>query len=174
MRIATLAGLAAIAAVSATIAHARADGVAPATPSKVIAATVSRAIDGDTIVAYDNDVKITVRVLGIDTPEIKHGAQAVQCYGPEAARFAQRYTVGQRVRLRTEPSSGDVTDRYGRTLAYVYLVSRHRDLGAVELERGYARVYAFHGRRFAKRTHYETLEKNARAAHRGRWGSCTR
>jgi micrococcal nuclease len=59
-----------------------------------------------------------VRLLGIDTAEIKKPGYSVGCGGPEATQFAQDTLVGQRVSIITD-SSQDIHDRYGRTLAYV-------------------------------------------------------
>jgi endonuclease YncB( thermonuclease family) len=135
-------------------------------------AIVTRDTDGDTIhVQLRGGAKETVRVLGVDTPETHKPNTPVQCYGPEASAFTKAYAVGV-VTLTTEPSTGDVRDRYGRMLAYVYVLAHRRDLGTILIQRGYARVYAFRGRHFSKRARYERLEAQAKAREVGRWGAC--
>jgi endonuclease YncB( thermonuclease family) len=81
-------------------------------------ANVTRVIDGDTIeVALDNEI-ITVRLIGIDTPETVHPTEPVECYGPAASRFTTGALQGRPVRLEFDVER---IDRYGRTLAYVWL-----------------------------------------------------
>jgi endonuclease YncB( thermonuclease family) len=133
--------------------------------------TVIKHADGDTIYVDVNDKIVKVRLLGVDTPETHDPRKPVQCYGPEASAFTASYANGL-VSIVTEPTTGDVTDRYGRTLAYVYVYSHRRDLGATLLRRGFARVYAFGNRHFVKRPAYEKLQAAAQTKHVGRWGHC--
>ena len=79
---------------------------------------VLRVIDGDTVeVAYRGSA-VSVRVIGIDTPETVHPSEPVECGGPQASAMATRLLTGKQVRLVFDPSQGR-TDYYGRTLAYV-------------------------------------------------------
>lgn len=135
-------------------------------PPASFTGTVTHVNDGDTIKVD----KTTVRLLGVDTPETKDPRKPVQCYGPEASAFTHGYAEGQTATVRTESSTGDTTDRYGRTLGYVTI--HRRDLGATLLRKGYATVYQFGGRRFRKLDRYERLEEQARAGLLGRWGAC--
>ena len=48
---------------------------------------VVQVLDGDTIVVARGDVRDTIRLLGIDTPETHHPTKPVQCYGPEASDY---------------------------------------------------------------------------------------
>ena len=66
----------------------------------------------------DGGQVITVRLIGVDTPETKHPTKLVQCFGPEAsAKTAELLPPGARVELETDVQ---LVDRYGRTLAYVW------------------------------------------------------
>ena len=76
---------------------------------------VSRVIDGDTFRTRAGE---KVRLLGINTPEIAHNAQAAQPYGMDARRRLQQLISGKTVRLQLDR---DKKDNYGRTLAQVYL-----------------------------------------------------
>jgi micrococcal nuclease len=147
--------------------------VRAAQQSSSIRGTVIRAADGDTLkVKQDyNSVVVTVRLLGVDTPETHDPRKPVQCYGPEAANFTAAYSKG-RVLITTEPKTGDVFDRYGRVLGYAYSYAHKRDIGATLLRRGFARVYAFGNRKFLKRPYYEKLQAVAQAHKIGRWGHC--
>ncbi len=81
--------------------------------------TVTRVIDGDTLEVARAGVETTVRLLNVDAPETKHPTKAVGCLGPEAAAFLTRLLPpGTHVELEYD---GEQLDRYGRTLAGVWL-----------------------------------------------------
>ncbi len=94
---------------------------------------VKRVVDGDTLELEDGR---KVRLIGVDTPEL-HVSQklyrdsarsgqdiaAIRELGLRASAFTKKYLDKRRVELEYE-SSNRVTnhqDRYGRTLAYVYV-----------------------------------------------------
>ncbi len=70
--------------------------------------------DGDTIILQDGR---HVRYIGIDTPEIDHKNHRAAPMGIEARSVNRRLVDGWRLRLVYDREK---TDRYGRTLAYVY------------------------------------------------------
>jgi len=141
----------------------------PAQPRAPVAARIVRAVDGDTIVARTGGQSVTVRLLGIDTPETRHGP--VECGGPAASRQLARIAPpGSRVQLVTDARSGDTRDRYGRLLAYVD--SRRGDLGERQLRAGLAYVYRYRERRFSRLDHYGRAENDARAYRRATWSAC--
>lgn len=126
--------------------------------------TVTRVIDGDTVVIG----KEHVRLLGINAPEIAHpGLKIVaQCFGAEATMelgvLVGFGSVPGPKRLRVERHG---RDKYGRTLAYLW--DGDVNLSAVMLEVGAARVYApRHPKTF------EALEAKARAEKLGLWENC--
>jgi micrococcal nuclease len=88
------------------------DTPAPA-PAQML--TVQRVIDRDTMKLSTGE---TVRLIGVDTPETKDPRKPVQYFGKEATAFTQRLVEGKRVRLESDQQR---VDKYGRTLAYVYL-----------------------------------------------------
>lgn len=82
------------------------------------AATVSRIVDGDTLVANIDGHEETIRLLNIDTPETKHPSKNKQCLGDEATNWlAERLPPGTTIDLAFDEEK---TDRYGRLLAAVY------------------------------------------------------
>lgn len=82
------------------------------------AATVSRIVDGDTLVANIDGREETIRLLNIDTPETKHPSKNKQCLGEEATDWlADRLPPGTAIDLAFDEEK---TDRYGRLLAAVY------------------------------------------------------
>lgn len=81
--------------------------------------TVHRVVDGDTIVVAQGEELTTVRLLNVDTPETKDPDEPVQCLGPEATAFlTERLPAGTEVKLEFDKER---TDRYGRTLAGVFV-----------------------------------------------------
>jgi endonuclease YncB( thermonuclease family) len=138
-------------------------------PPTAAAGRVVRVVDGDTIVVRTHGRSRTVRLLGVDTPETHRGP--VECGGPAASRqLARIVPAGSRVRLVTDPESGDTRDRYGRLLAYVD--SGRGDLGERQLRAGLARVYRYSGRRFSRLDRYRRAEEDARAHRRATWSTC--
>lgn len=75
---------------------------------------VHKAVDGDTLRLEDGR---SVRLVGIDAPEIDHENRNHEHMALEAWRFVSKLTNGKRVRLEMDQSSHD---SYGRTLAYVF------------------------------------------------------
>lgn len=94
---------------------------------------VARVSDGDTLKLTDGR---SVRVLGINAPEIAQGQKAGQPFGLESRAAAQAFIdAGKgKVRLGFER---ETHDRYGRLLAHVY-DSRGRSLAAAQLRNGMA------------------------------------
>ena len=138
-------------------------------PPAPTAARIVRVVDGDTIVVRTGGREVTVRLLGIDTPET-HGGPT-ECGGRAASRHLARLAAAaERVRLITDPDSGDTRDRYGRLLAYAD--SARGDLGERQLRAGLAYVYRDRSRRFSRLNRYEHAEGDARAHKRATWSTC--
>jgi micrococcal nuclease len=122
---------------------------------------VVRASDGDTIVLEGGE---RVRLIGVDTPEIHHPNARVRDFAAAAARFTRDRTVGRAVRLEFEP--GPREDRYGRTLAYVFLPDGEF-LNLAIVREGYG--FAYTRFPFAYRAEFKRAETEARRARRGLW-----
>jgi micrococcal nuclease len=74
---------------------------------------VHRIIDGDTIECVQGEVRVSVRLLGIDAPEMRQGA-----FGRTARDYlASILAVPSLALLELDVRE---TDRYGRLLAYVW------------------------------------------------------
>lgn len=82
-----------------------------AAPSAGEQATVTYVVDGDTIKAMLGGQEVTIRYIGVDTPE-----RTDPCYA-EATAANQTLVGGQTVMLTKDVSE---TDQYGRLLRYVY------------------------------------------------------
>lgn len=91
--------------------------------------TVTRVVDGDTIVLDDGE---KVRLIGVDCFPVRdgseldrlakkfgeHNREAIKAFGKLSTEFTQKLCEGKRVRLEY---GKDRRDRFERLLAYVYL-----------------------------------------------------
>lgn len=135
---------------------------------------VERVVDGDTLKLSGGQ---KVRLLGIDTPELhesdkllrdaarsKKDIAAIKGLGRKAADFTKSLVEGKRVRLEYDVKK---RDRYGRTLAYVYLEDG-TFVNAKIIEEGYAQVMTIPPNvKFAD--YFLKLERDAREKGKGLW-----
>lgn len=127
---------------------------------------VTRVVDGDTFWVDDGtDKGLKIRLIGVDAPETrKTGRKEVGYYGAEAKTYLTNLLDDNEVWLEYDV---DKTDRYGRTLAYVYL----RDgtfVNAELVKRGYAMVMTVPPNvMFAEK--FVQLQRQARKKERGLW-----
>jgi len=98
--------------------------------------TVGRILDGDTFKTVDGE---SIRLLGLNTPEIQHRDSAAQPLGDEATLALRRLIDGKVVKLRFDKEKKDI---YGRTLAQIYDRRGHWVNGLM-VEQGWAHVYTF-------------------------------
>lgn len=134
---------------------------------------VTRVVDGDTIHVDIGGEDVTVRLIAIDTPETVKPGSPVDCFGPQASRFAQHRLAGRRVTLELDQAQPR-QDRYGRLLAYVWVEGPGGlslfNLEAVEA--GYAEELQYGPRPGAWQAELRAAEERAMAEARGRWGTC--
>ena len=169
---------AAIALIIATLtaATACANPTAAATPPHRPAAdqldgpwNVVAVTDGDTIRvarAGTPGATISVRLLGIDSPETVDPRKPVGCYGPQASANLKQKLAARTVDLEHGPEN---TDRYGRTLAYVWLGDELVNLTLVT--GGWAREFTY-AQPAQHAAAIRAAQADARAAGRGLWGAC--
>lgn len=133
--------------------------------------TVLRVRDGDTIrVRIDKSgVEEEVRILGIDTPEVRENAE---CGGDVATTSMLALApVGSKVVLTSDASQGD-RDRYDRLLRYVGRSGD--DVGLEQVRSGMAGIYVFEDDPFDRVDAYRKAERRARMSDTGLWAACWR
>lgn len=84
-----------------------------------------RAVDGDTIEIDAGGERTRVRYLLIDTPELHHPSRPVEELGEEALQLNRKLLAGGISRMEYDRER---TDRYGRSLAYVFAVRKGREV----------------------------------------------
>lgn len=124
---------------------------------------VERVVDGDTIVVAGGE---RVRYIGMDTPEM--GTKPRECFAEQAKAKNVELVGGQTVALRMDVSE---RDRYKRLLRYVYRLDG-AFVNAVLVQQGYATAATFPPDVLFS-AYFTTLEREARTAGVGLWGSCT-
>ena len=133
---------------------------------KYIYYRVKKIVDGDTFWIDDGSQKgLKIRMIGIDAPESRNsGTRETAFFGKEASDYLSSLIAGKKVRL--EYDAGRL-DKYGRTLAYVYLEDG-TFVNAALVKNGYATVMTVppnvkYADTFVK------LERKARNNKKGLW-----
>ena len=142
--------------------------------SDFISATVTRVIDGDTLIANVNGENRRVRLLGVDTPETVHPNKPVQFYGREASNFTKNNLTGKNIWLEYDVSP---LDKYNRHLAYLWFEIpetvnkkniRQKMFNAILISNGYAKTMNIKpNSKYA--SFFKQLENEARSAKKGLW-----
>lgn len=161
--------------------HANEPGNSPgqqtgATARKLISATVTHVVDGDTVeVKLARGREEKVRLIGVDTPE---STKEIEPYGKEASAYTKSRLEGRKVWLELD---AEERDRYGRLLAYIWLEQPVRDteaeardkmFNAELLKEGYAQVMTVPPNvKYAD--FFVELQREAREAGKGLWGLTT-
>lgn len=118
-------------------------------------ATTPYVIDGDTIVINDKHI----RVLQVNTPELG------ECYADQARHFTQEFLSKRAsLTLKADPSL-DQSDKYGRSLRYVFKGKENLSLELVR--KGYAKPMFFKG---AKGKYADLIMRYANQAKANRLG----
>ncbi|MGH3328102.1 MAG: thermonuclease family protein [Streptomycetales bacterium] len=150
----------------------RPDGV----PVEAQLVVVSRAVDGDTLdvralksgPVFGASSQASVRLLEVDTPETKHPTVGVECFGPQAARFLQRWLpAGAKVWAAPDEERAD---HYGRDLLYLWTQDGtfvNREI----IRRGFGEAVLYEPNdRYIDAM--RAAEAKASSAGKGLWGAC--
>jgi micrococcal nuclease len=146
---------------------------APSAPVPTIVAanaTVTRVVDGDTVVVDIDGHGETLRLIGVDTPETVKPNSPVECFGPQASAFT-KHLLPKGTPLRLERDV-EARDDYGRLLVYVYTAADNTLVNLELVEQGYATLLTFP----PNVAHVDEFVAAARFAQRadlGLWASCS-
>ena len=132
---------------------------------------VVKVVDGDTVTININGKNTTLRLIGLDTPETVDPRRTVQCFGKEASDEAKKLMQGQSVRIELDESQGTY-DKYGRTLAYVYVPADSRQEGIMVnqymIAEGFGHEYTYN-LPYKYQAQFKTAQKSAQEQKRGLW-----
>jgi len=120
--------------------------------------TATRVIDGDTLVVEGPDGEVTVRIIGINTPE------RGECFADEATDALEALVDGEELELVTDVSD---LDDFGRVVRYVE-TSSGVDIGAELVASGMAIARRYEPDADRSST-YQSLQERARTDGRGLW-----
>lgn len=131
---------------------------------------VIRVVDGDTLAVLMDGEQVTLRLIGLDTPETVDPRKPVQCFGKAATDMAKELLTGKTVRLEFDASQGTV-DKYGRTLAYIFLADGTL-FNEYMIALGYAHEYTYN-LPYKYQTEFRAAESRAREEKKGLWADDT-
>lgn len=138
----------------------------PATNSQNDFYKVAKVVDGDTI-AVDISEKIeTVRLIGIDAPEVVGKSKTVECLGKLASNKAKEILTGKSVKLEADQSQGE-RDKYGRLLRYIFL-ENGTDFNKMMVKEGFAKEYTYKIP-YKYQSPFKKAEKEAKEKKMGLW-----
>ena len=125
-------------------------------------------VDGDTAKIEFQGETISMRIIGIDTPETVHPSRPVEPFGPEATVRARELLEGKTVKLEYDADpEHDRFGKYGRLLVYLRLEDG-TDFGKSMVAAGFARAYPKYP--FSRSKEYLAVEAVAKKAKKGLWG----
>ena len=127
---------------------------------------VIKVVDGDTVDILMNGSTTRLRLIGLDTPETVDPRKPVQCFGLAASDTAKELLTGKAVRIEMDPSQGTL-DKYGRTLAYIFLPDG-RLFNEFMIAEGYGHEYTYRIP-YAYQSEFKAAEKKAREEKKGLW-----
>jgi len=130
-------------------------------------ARVIRVIDGDTVEVRLNNEKETVRLIGIDSPEVLDERRPIQCFGKEASSKAREVLTGKIIVLEPDSTQGE-RDKYGRLLRYVFLEDG-TNFNKFMLSEGYAHEYMFKSNSYKYQSEFIQAEEIAQGNKKGLW-----
>lgn len=132
-------------------------------------ALVQSVIDGDTIKVATESGDKTVRLIGIDTPEVDPNRGGPECYGNEASGYLRQLLEDSSVTLESDPSQTD-TDTYGRLLRFVF-TSDGTNINKLMIENGYAKEFTYDVP-YRYQSEFVVTQRTAQEQKRGLWGAC--
>jgi micrococcal nuclease len=142
----------------------------PAMPDGLATAAVVKVVDGDTVDVNLDGQEVTLRLIGINTPETVDPRRPVECFGREASAKAKELLDGQTVRLESDPSQGE-RDKYDRLLRYVWLPDG-RLFNLEMVAQGYAYEYTYETP-YKYQAEFKQAEQAARDSQAGLWAPST-
>ncbi len=132
--------------------------------SSETACRVERVIDGDTIRIDYNGKSESVRLIGVDTPEMNDRDEELRVLAKRAAEFTRGLLAGKSVYLQFDRER---RDKFGRLLAYVYRAPDRLFVNLELVRLGYSRAYTKYPFKYSAL--FREHERQAKAEGLGVW-----
>ncbi len=123
---------------------------------------VLKVFDGDTILVTAMDLIFSIRLVGIDSPEIGTGDQENQPFSREAKAYLEDLLGNREVTLKNHGA-----DSYHRQLAEVFVDGKNTNIEMIK--QGLAEVYHGDPPKTLDRASYLKEEEKAKRAGKGIW-----
>jgi len=130
---------------------------------------VIKVYDGDTITISDGFYEIRVRLIGIDTPEMKETNPVLKNLAYQARDYLSSLILNQSIYLQFDHFSEKSMhmDKFGRLLAYIYRYSDNLFINAQMMKMGFSQEYERYP--FEQLQYFRELASEARRERRGIW-----
>lgn len=123
--------------------------------------------DGDTVRLNIDGVEESVRLIGIDTPEVRAGSEPIQCFGQEASDgLAALLPIGSQVEIQRDV---EARDRFDRLLLYLFVGDTF--INEELVRQGFAASRSFPPNTTRQDT-LDAAQQDAIANNRGLWAVC--
>lgn len=143
---------------------------------------VTDVIDGDTIKVRIDEKRITIRLLGVNTPEVLDPRKSAECYGKESSAETKKLLSGREVRISLNPNYEHV-DKYDRLLAYIWLkndlngnsraTTSEIFINDYLIKEGFGREYTFNKNKpYQYQKLFSSDESEAQRLDKGLWKNC--
>lgn len=127
---------------------------------------VLRVVDGDTIVIEVDGKSESIRMIGVDTPELNDSRTGVQCFAKEAAEKTKVLVTGKNIFLEKDDSQGE-RDKYKRLLGYVFL-ENGAFVNKALIAGGFAHEYTYDGA-YKYQKQFKAAQVEAKQSELGLW-----
>ena len=128
---------------------------------------IAQVVDGDTIKAEIDGKTETIRLIGINTPEIEDPRKPVECFGIEASNRLKDLLDGKAVILEPDENLSD-RDKYSRLLRYVRLDNEETTVNERMIAEGFAYEEDY-GTNYKLELRFTIVETIARSRGVGLW-----
>ncbi len=124
---------------------------------------VTDVVDGDTIKVVKDQELITIRLIGIDAPEVKGN----ECMNEQSTKFLEDLILNKEVILENDPSQGEL-DRYSRGLYYIFI--NEENVNELMVSSGLAKEYTYN-KAYKYQQEFKSAQFDAKALSLGVWSS---
>lgn len=128
---------------------------------------VTKIVDGDTIEVRIDGVLERVRLIGVNTPELKDKRPEVKCFAKRTKEFVKLQLKDMKVGLLPDSAVAN-REKYGRLLRYA-IIPGGGNLNLLLVSEGYAYENGY-GKPYGLQEIFKEAQTNATKQKKGLWG----